>query len=114
MANLESCRVVPELDDGRDGVDACIKELELSDVELHSQEVDQSQVLVDTDISRRSFIQRSNQREDEVLWDIIEQTLEQGKLEGLWLQQLNLSKHWSKQEWHHVKHFHFQLFLFNS
>jgi hypothetical protein len=25
-----------------------------------------------------------------------------------------LSKHWSKQEWHHVKHFHFQLFLFNS
>jgi hypothetical protein len=64
---LESCRVVPELDDGRDGVDACIKELELSDVELHSQEVDQSQVLVDTDISRRSFIQRSNQREDEVL-----------------------------------------------
>lgn len=45
---------------GGDGIDASIKELELGDVKLDCQEVDQRQVLIDADISRRSFIQGGN------------------------------------------------------
>ena len=111
LADLESRRVIPKLDYGCNGVDAGIKELELGDVEFHGQEVYQSQVLVDADVSWWSFIQGGNQWEDEVLWDVIEQTLEQGNLEGLWLQQLNLSIHWNKQEWNQLKHFHLSIIL---